>query len=97
MRNALKKRTRSGRVCRLTGFDLYTFRNLRMMAKTVCNADEWQAYNHIIREHKTVCYAKDEWARDDDGDGIREVHTNTIEGMWTDVRNLATVHFEISE
>ena len=25
--------------------------------------------------------------RDDDGDGIREVHTNTAEGMWTDVRN----------
>jgi transposase len=28
-----------------------------------------------------------EWARDDDGDGIREVHVNTIEGMWTGVRN----------
>jgi hypothetical protein len=28
-----------------------------------------------------------EWARDDDGDGIREVHTNTVEGMWTSVRN----------
>ena len=24
---------------------------------------------------------------DDDGDGIREVHCNTAEGMWTDVRN----------
>jgi transposase-like protein len=28
-----------------------------------------------------------EYARDDDGDGIREVHVNTIEGMWTSVRN----------
>ncbi len=28
-----------------------------------------------------------EWARDDDGDGIREVHVNTIEGMWTGIRN----------
>ena len=28
-----------------------------------------------------------EWARDDDGDGIREVHCNTIEGLWTGVRN----------
>ena len=27
------------------------------------------------------------WARDEDGDGIREVHTNTIEGVWTSVRN----------
>ena len=24
-----------------------------------------------------------EWARDDDGDGIREVHDNTLEGLWT--------------
>jgi len=28
-----------------------------------------------------------EYARDDDGDGIRKVHVNTIEGMWTSVRN----------
>ena len=28
-----------------------------------------------------------EWARDDDGDGIREVHSNTIEGLWTGLRN----------
>jgi len=54
---------------------------------TMCNTDEWQAYNHIIRPHATVCHGKHEWARDDDGDGIREVHVNTVEGMWTDVRN----------
>lgn len=51
------------------------------------NTDEWQGYNHIIRPHVTVCHAKKEWARDDDGDGIREVHVNTVEGMWTSVRN----------
>lgn len=28
-----------------------------------------------------------QWARDADADGIREVHTNTIEGVWTTVRN----------
>ncbi len=49
--------------------------------------DEWQGYNHILRPHATVSHAKKEWARDDDGDGIREVHVNTVEGMWTDVRN----------
>jgi transposase len=49
--------------------------------------DEWQAYNHLDRPHTTVCHALKEWARDDDGDGIREVHINTIEGMWTLVRN----------
>jgi transposase len=25
--------------------------------------------------------------RDDDGDGIREVHDNTLEGIWTGLRN----------
>ena len=35
----------------------------------------------------TVCHAAGEWARDDDGDGIREVHNNTQEGIWTGLRN----------
>ncbi len=51
------------------------------------NTDEWQGYNHIARQHVTVNHGAHEWARDDDGDGIREVHTNTTEGMWTSVRN----------
>ena len=49
--------------------------------------DEWQGYNHLNRPHPTVCHAKKEWARDDNQDGIREVHINTVEGMWTLVRN----------
>ena len=49
--------------------------------------DEYQSYNHVLRPHATVCHGAKEWARDDDGDGIREVHCNTIEGLWTDVRN----------
>lgn len=51
------------------------------------NTDEWSGYNHLICPHATVCHTAREWARDDDGDGIREVHVNTVEGMWTDVRN----------
>ena len=57
------------------------------LAGTQVYTDDWPAYNHIIRPHATVCHADKEWARDDDGDGIREVHTNTAEGMWTTVRN----------
>jgi transposase-like protein len=49
--------------------------------------DESASYNHVIRPHATVCHSQGEWARDDNGDGIREVHVNTVEGMWTDVRN----------
>jgi hypothetical protein len=40
----------------------------------MCYTDEWLGYNHLIRPHATVCHAQHEWARDDDGDGIREVH-----------------------
>lgn len=53
----------------------------------VANTDEWQGYNHIARSHVTVNHGTHEWARDDDGDGIREVHINSTEGMWTGVRN----------
>jgi transposase-like protein len=49
--------------------------------------DEWRGYNTINRAHATVCHGQKEWARDDDDDGIREVHTNTNEGLWTTVRN----------
>jgi len=49
--------------------------------------DESARYNHGIRPHQTVCHSQGEYARDDDGDGIREVHVNTTEGLWTDVRN----------
>lgn len=59
---------------------------------TVVNTDEWGAYNRLPehgRKHATVCHTpgKRVWARDDDGDGIREVHNNTMEGIWTGLRN----------
>ena len=53
----------------------------------VVYTDEWKGYNQVERQRKTVCHRTREWARDDDGDGFREVHTNTIEGLWTTVRN----------
>lgn len=54
--------------------------------------DEYDSYHQLKRAHATVCHAIKEWARDDDGDGIREVHTNTMEGMWTGVRtDLASI------
>ena len=54
------------------------------------NTDEWCGYNGLPamgRSRVTVCHAAGEWARDDDGDGIREVHVNTLEGLWTGLRN----------
>lgn len=49
--------------------------------------DEYDSYNTIQRTRSVVCHRRGEWARDDDGDGIREVHTNTLEGLWTGLRN----------
>ena len=39
------------------------------------------------RRHASVNHDQGEWARDDDGDGVREVHINTLEGLWTGLRN----------
>jgi transposase-like protein len=55
--------------------------------QSVANTNEWQGYNQIERPRVTVKHGEHEWARDDDGDGIREVHINTTEGMWTGTRN----------
>ena len=56
------------------------------------NTDEWVAYDWLPdsgRGRSSVKHAKPnpEYARDDDGDGVREVHCNTIEGLWTGLRN----------
>ncbi|AMV23348.1 ISXO2-like transposase domain protein [Gemmata sp. SH-PL17] len=53
--------------------------------------DEWNGYARLARNNRgraTVNHApgQRERARDDDGDGIREVHDNTREGLWTALR-----------
>jgi transposase len=53
-------------------------------------SDESSAYNRVAssgRPHGTVCHSRSEYARDDDDDGVREVHCNTMEGIWTGLRN----------
>ena len=57
---------------------------------TNLNTDESTAYDRITdtgRGHATVCHSCHEYARDDDGDGFCEVHCNTMEGIWTGLRN----------
>jgi transposase-like protein len=56
----------------------------------VVNTDDWRGYDRLAEAghpRSVVCHAAGEWARDDDGDGVREVHNNTQEGIWTGLRN----------
>ena len=56
---------------------------------TVVDTDDWCVYAALPglgRRHASVNHAHSEWARDGDGDGEREVHDNTLEGIWTGLR-----------
>ena len=48
--------------------------------------DEWQSYRGSHPAHATVRHGVHEWARDDDGDGRREVHCNSFEGAGAALR-----------
>jgi transposase len=50
------------------------------VGRTVLYTDEWQGYHGSHTSHASVGHGTHEWARDDDGDGVREVHCNTCEG-----------------
>jgi transposase-like protein len=56
-------------------------------AETLVYTDEYQSYNALKRCRQTVCHGAKEWARDDDSDGWFETHTNSLEGLWTGLRN----------
>jgi len=50
---------------------------------TLIYTDEYKIYARLVAwgyQHKTVCHAQGEYARDEDGDGFHEVHVNTMEG-----------------
>jgi hypothetical protein len=54
------------------------------------DTDEWAGYKPLRsagRGHASVNHTAGEWARDDDGDGVREVHCNSLEGIGTGLRN----------
>lgn len=67
---------------------------------TLIYTDEYNIYSRLIEweyEHKTVCHSKGEYARDEDNDGFYEVHTNTIEGVWSLLRSWLRPHRGISQ
>ncbi len=64
------------------------------------HTDEYDIYARLPTwgyRHKTVCHARGEYARDEDGDGFCEVHVNTIEGFWSLLRSWLRPHRGISQ
>ena len=69
-------------------------------AGTVVYTDEYDIYSRLGGwgyDHRTVCHAKGEYARDDDGDGFCETHVNTLEGFWSLLRSWLRPHRGISQ
>src|SRR5918996_1956631 len=56
------------------------------IGRTWLYTDEWPSYRGSHLSHATVRHGMHEWARDDDGDGRREVHCNTCEGAGAALR-----------
>ena len=64
------------------------------------HTDEYDVYARLEQwgyGHKTVCHARGEYARDDDGDGFCEVHVNTMEGVWSLLRSWLRPHRGVSQ
>jgi len=67
---------------------------------TLVHTDEYSIYACLPAwgyGHKTVCHARGEYARDEDGDGFCEVHVNTMEGFWSLLRSWLRPHRGISQ
>ena len=64
------------------------------------HTDEYGVYARLPAwgyRHATVCHGRGEYARDEDGDGFREVHVNTMEGFWSLLRSWLRPHRGISQ
>ncbi len=67
---------------------------------TTVYTDEYDIYGRLEEwgfEHQSVCHSRGEYARDDDGDGVCEVHVNTMEGFWSLLRSWLRPHRGVSQ
>ena len=67
---------------------------------SVVYTDEYDAYARLNGwgyGHKTVCHGRGEYARDEDGDGFREVHVDTAEGLWSLLLSWLRPHRSVSQ
>ena len=66
---------------------------------TLVYTDEYSSYARLCAwgyDHKHVNHGRGEYARDEDGDGLCEVHVNTMEGFWALLRSWLRPHRGIS-
>lgn len=71
-----------------------------IMPSTLVYTDEYSIYDRLEEwgyGHKSVCHSREEYARDEDGDGFCEVHVNTMEGFWSLLRSWLRPHRGISQ
>jgi len=71
-----------------------------IMPGTQIYTDEYNIYSRLEAwgyPHKTVNHSAGEYARDEDGDGFCEVHSNTMEGFWSLLRSWLRPHRGISQ
>jgi transposase-like protein len=67
---------------------------------TLIHTDEYDIYARLGiwgYRHEAVCHGRGEYARDEDGDGVCEVHVNTLEGFWSLLRSWLRPHRGISQ
>jgi transposase len=67
---------------------------------SLIHTDEYDIYARLEPwgyGHKTVCHGRGEYARDEDGDGLCEVHVNTMEGFWSLLRSWLRPHRGVSQ
>ena len=85
------KRLRLRLARRMWGVALIGFVTASTRPGATVHTDDWGAYRGLTaagRVHVAVSHSGPHttWAQDRDGDGVREAHSNTIEGIWTGVR-----------
>jgi transposase len=71
-----------------------------VVAGALIRTDEYDIYARLESwgyRHQTACHARGEYARDEDGDGLCEVHVNTLEGFWSLLRSWLRPHRGISQ
>ena len=67
---------------------------------TLVHTDEYDIYGRLEEwgyGHESVCHARGEYARDDDGDGFREAHVSTAGGLWSSLRSWPRPHRGVSQ